>query len=61
MSHESVAIEAVPPLHPVPLRGAVSANPDLHPRLLEQLQQARLVSAGTSHDCNFKRLHRSYF
>src|ERR1700722_13781701 len=46
MSHESVAIEAVPPLHPVPLRGAVSANPDLHPRLLEQLQQARLVSAG---------------
>src|ERR1700733_14723893 len=46
MSHESVAIEAVPPLHPVPLRGAVSANPDLHPRLLEQLQQVRLVSAG---------------
>src|ERR1700693_2226900 len=47
MSHESVAFEVVPTLQPVPRREHVSPTPELHPRLCEQLEQARLASAGS--------------
>ena len=47
MSHESVAFEALPTLQPVPRREHVAPTPDLHPRLCEQLEQARLAAAGS--------------
>src|SRR6202162_1269890 len=47
MSHDSLAIEVDPTLQPVPRREHVSATPELHPRLCEQLQQARLAAAGS--------------
>lgn len=47
MSHDSVAFEADPTLQPVPRREHVPATPELHPRLCEQLEQARLAAAGS--------------
>src|ERR1700689_2540654 len=46
MSHDSAAFEADPTLQPVPRREYVSGIPELHPRLAEQLEQARLAAAG---------------
>src|SRR3984957_15421353 len=46
MSHDSVAFEVMPTQQPGTPREPVAPIPELHPRLCEQLAQARLVSAG---------------
>src|ERR1700686_3083070 len=47
MSHDSVAIEAIATKQPVAPREHVSPTPELHPRLCQQLLQARLAAAGS--------------
>src|ERR1700683_5445861 len=47
MSHESVAFEAISIQQPAAPREHVSPSPELHPRLCEQLAQARLAAAGS--------------
>src|ERR1700733_7409818 len=46
MSHDSVAFEVMPTQQPVAPRERVAPIPELHPRLSEQLAQARLAAAG---------------
>src|SRR5579863_2721591 len=46
MSHDSVAFEVMPTQQPVTPRERVAPIPELHPRLCEQLAQARLAAAG---------------
>jgi diguanylate cyclase (GGDEF)-like protein/PAS domain S-box-containing protein len=46
MSHESVAFEAISIQQPAAPREHVSPAPELHPRLCEQLAQARLAAGG---------------
>src|SRR6202034_2711251 len=43
MSHDSVALEVMPTQQPVAPRERVVPIPELHPRLCEQLAQARLA------------------
>src|ERR1700684_3124360 len=47
MSHDSVAIEAIATKQPVASSEHVSPTPELHPRLCQQLLQARLAAAGS--------------
>src|SRR6202140_5812594 len=47
MSHDSVAIGASATKQPVAPRELVSPTPELHPRLCQQLLQARLAAAGS--------------
>src|SRR5579863_10627903 len=46
MSHDSVAFEVMPTQQPVTPRERAAPIPELHPRLCEQLAQARLAAAG---------------
>src|SRR5580658_419746 len=46
MSHDSVAFELTPTQQPVAPRERVVPIPELHPRLCEQLAQARIAAAG---------------
>src|SRR5579863_8604067 len=47
MSHDSVAFEVMPTQQPVAPRERVAPITELHPRLCEQLAQARVAAAGT--------------
>ena len=46
MSHDSVAFEVMATQQPVTPRERVAPIPELHPRLCEQLAQARIAAAG---------------
>ena len=46
MSQKPVVSDAVPVLQPVPLRRQKPASRELHPRLCEQLDEARQTSGG---------------
>src|ERR1700727_1445997 len=61
MSHDSVAIEAIETAQPVAPREHVSPIPELHPRLCEQLAQARLAAAGSLELAQLLPLISSYY
>jgi PAS domain-containing protein len=47
MSHDTLAFEVLSTQQPVAPRERVATIPELHPRLSEQLAQARLAGSGT--------------
>jgi hypothetical protein len=61
MSHDSVAFEAIENPQPVVPREHVSPSPELHPRLCEQLAQARLAAAGSLELAQLLPLISSYY
>ena len=61
MSHDSVAFEAIETPQPVVPREHVSPIPELHPRLCEQLAQARLAAAGSLELAQLLPLISSYY
>jgi diguanylate cyclase (GGDEF)-like protein/PAS domain S-box-containing protein len=61
MSHDSVAFEVIATQQPVAPREHVSPIPELHPRLCEQLAQARLAAAGSLELAQLLPLISSYY